>query len=260
MPFSQAVMKEAKRIFEALHQQALDDASVIGLFLSGSRGKGFENPYSDYDIRIVFADGSDMEKASSSYKTFEQHEAIEIGYDMLAALRAYAEFGSEFAWDRYSFAHVKALIDKTGELQPILDAKGKLPEDKRLPYLRSELDACINAVYRSLKCHRARNELGAKLEAVAGVPYLLNVVFGLEGRHAPFLGYVQRELEAYPLNAFPLSSDTLSTLIADVVDSASISAQQKLMRTVEPLCKDEGLTDLFESWEEAYPWLLTYEQ
>ena len=252
-------MKEAERAFETLCQQALSDPSVVGLYLSGSRGKGFENPYSDYDIRIVFANSSDIAKASSSYKAFEQHEAIEIGYDTLAALRTYAEFGSEFAWDRYSFVRVKALIDKTGELQPILDAKGKLPEDKRLPYLRDELDAFINAVYRSLKCHRAGNELGAKLEASAGIPSLLNVMFGLEGRHAPFLGYLQKELETYPLEAFPLSGDTLIMLISDVADSASVSAQQKLMQTVEPLCKNEGMTDVFEAWEEAYPWLLTYE-
>ena len=229
------------------------------MFLSGSRGKGFENPYSDYDVRIVFADSANVEEASDGYKVFEQHEAIEIGYDTLANLRTYAEFGSEFAWDRYDFAHLKALLDKTGELQPILDAKGKVPEDKRLAYLRDELDAFINAVYRSLKCHRAGSELGARLEAASSIPYLLNVVFGLEGRHAPFLGYLRKELETYPLEAFSLGSDTLIMLIADVLDAASIAAQQKLLRTLEPLCRDEGLSDLYESWGEAYPWLLTYE-
>ena len=238
----------------------MKDASVVGLFLSGSRGKGFESPHSDYDVRIVFVDDAALKKAADTYRVFEQGQVIELGYTTLEELRTYAQLGSEFAWDRYSFAHVTALVDKTGALQPLIDAKGKLPEEKRVPYLRDELDAFINAVYRSLKCHRAGNTLGAKLEAVAGVPYLLNVVFGLEGRHAPYLGYLERELKAHPLASFPLDADGLLELISEIADSGGISAQQQLMRTIECLCKNEGMADVFDAWEEAYPWLLSYKK
>ncbi len=178
----------------------------------------------------------------------------------LEELHDYAEFGSKDAWDRYSFTHVTALIDKTGALQPLIDAKGRLLEEKCLAYLRDELDAFINSVYRSLKCHRVNNVLGAKLEATAGIPSLLNVVFGLEGQHAPYLGYLERELKAYPLESFILKADALLELIAEIADSGSVSAQQQLMRTLEPLCKNEGMTDVFDAWKEAYPWVLSYEK
>lgn len=253
-------MEESERIFKTIYQRALRDAFVIGLFLSGSRGKGFESPYSDYDIRIVFAEDIELDRAASPYTALEQSQVIELCYTTLEKFRAYAEFGSKDAWDRYSFAHVKALIDKTGTLQPLIDAKGKLPEEKRLSYLHGGLDTFVNSVYRSLKCHRVDNVLGAKLEAVTGVPYLLNVVFGLEGRHAPYLGYLERELKAYPLESFPLKADALLELVSEIADSGSISAQQQLMRTIEPLCKNEGMADVFDAWEEDYPWLLAYEK
>ena len=40
-------------------------------------------------------------------------------------------------WDRYSYAHVSALIDKRdGEIQRLIDEKGKIPEEQREPLIR----------------------------------------------------------------------------------------------------------------------------
>ena len=251
-------MGEADRIFESVYERALLDPSVVGLFLSGSRGKGFEAPHSDYDIRVVLAEGVNVEAAARPYEVFKRSQVIEFGFMTLGQLRAYAGFGSDLTWDRYSFAHVEALIDRTGLLQPVIDAKGRLPEEQRLRHVREELDSFINSVYRSFKCHRRGDTLGARLEAVTGVPSLLNVAFGLEGRHAPYLGYLNRELDVYPLEAFPLESEALLQLISEIADSGNVSAQQRLLQTVEPLCKAEGMADIFEAWEDAYPWLLAY--
>ena len=42
--------------FNQLLERAKADNNIVGLFLVGSRGKGFENEHSDYDIKIITND------------------------------------------------------------------------------------------------------------------------------------------------------------------------------------------------------------
>lgn len=157
----------AAEVFAVLVEKATDDPYVIGLFLTGSRGKGFENDDSDYDVAIILRDNA-PESVSQTYRRFAERPDVEVFPDTLAELRKFAAFGSTFGWARYGFSHVRALIDKTGELQPVIEAKGRLPKEQRIAFLRTALDAYLNSTYRSLKCYRSGNLLSAKLEAVVG--------------------------------------------------------------------------------------------
>jgi len=244
--------------FDSLYHQAKVDLNIVGLFLSGSRGKGFEHQYSDYDIRLVRTDDANQIEVAEAYKSFEEIELFDIGIKSLDDFRSYAAFDSKSAWDRYSFSHVQALIDKIGEVQNLIDAKGKLPEEKREGFLRGQFDAYINHLYRSLKCHRIGNLLGAKLEAGVSIGYLLHVIFGLEGRHAPYLGYLERELEHYPLTNFPLDSNQLIQHISDITDTANISTQQQLLKILEQLFENEGMSDVVKGWGKDYHWMMKY--
>ncbi|MBU1934817.1 nucleotidyltransferase domain-containing protein, partial [Patescibacteria group bacterium] len=49
--------------FTELLETAKKDPNIIGFFLGGSRGKGFENELSDYDPRMVVND-----KIADEYK------------------------------------------------------------------------------------------------------------------------------------------------------------------------------------------------
>ncbi|MEM7736917.1 MAG: aminoglycoside 6-adenylyltransferase [Deinococcota bacterium] len=251
-------MASKDEVFQHIYELAAQDDDVMGLFLSGSRGKKFANQFSDYDIRIVFKNDVNITQASSTYSKFTKKQAIDIILFSLSQLQTYAEFGSANAWDRYSFTHVEALIDKDGTLQPLIDTKGKVPPEQRHEYIITCLDTLINSCIRSLKCHRIDDTLGAKLEASGGILHLFNVVFGLEGRHAPFLSYLTRELTHYPLEAFPLASDELLTHITRIVDTGSITSQQHLMHHIEVCCKDVGLAHIFEAWQDDWPWFLNY--
>jgi hypothetical protein len=252
-------MDSKDKIFQDICTLVENNDNVLGLFLSGSRGKKFENQFSDYDIRIIFKDDVNLDSTSLRYTKFVKKQVIDIAIFSFTQLRQYVEFGSDSAWDRYSFTHVDALIDKLGLVQPLISTKGTLPDDYRHDYIASYLDALINSCTKSLKCHLINDTLGAKLEACNGIPHLLNVIFGLEGRHAPFLSYLSRELTHYPLQAFPLSSNEPIELITHVVDTGSITAQQTLMRVVESLCLATGFYDVFEAWRDDWPWFLNYQ-
>ncbi len=248
---------DAKKLFEELVEAATNDPHVLGLFLGGSRGKGFENAYSDYDVGVILCDDA-PEGAAQAYHRFAEHSDLEVFPSTLSAFRAGAALGGEESWARYSFAQVQATVDKTGELQPLIDAKGRLPDDRRDAYLRNVLDAYLNAYYRSLKCRRVGNVLGARLEAVCGLPCLLATIFGLEGRHAPYLGYLERELRAYPLSNFSLSGERLLRLITHVADDASVPAQKEMFLAVEAGCLEAGLEGVYLAWGESYTFMKRY--
>ena len=121
--------------------------------------------------------------------------------------------------------------------------------------MRDALDAYLNAVYRSFKRLSQGDGLEAKLEAAQSISPLLTFLFGLEGRHAPFTGYLERELTTYPLTRLPLSvTDFLAGLERTL--QADAGTMRTLLRQVDRLGHAEGLGDVFGGWGEAYPWLL----
>jgi predicted nucleotidyltransferase len=50
------VDKTGDEIYKELYDEAKNDPNIIGFFLGGSRAKGFETEYSDYDIFVVVKD------------------------------------------------------------------------------------------------------------------------------------------------------------------------------------------------------------
>lgn len=248
----------ADKAFQALLVQLQSDADVLGAFLSGSRGKGFATPHSDYDVVVIVRDGA-LARCRARYP-FRYAAGIDCVLHDLAGFRDYAAYGSPEAWDRYDFAHTEVLFDRTGDLPRLIEAKGWVPETHQQELLRGSLDAYVNGLYRSLKCLRNTSVLGARLEAAVSVSALLTFLFALEGRHAPFPGYLERELSRYPLEHHPLHPDELHELLSliDRVLVADLEAQQALLGTVDGLARDAGLGDVLADWGDDYSWMQSF--
>ena len=124
-----------------------------------------------------------------------------------ALFERHAAWGSAEAWDRYSYAHLKPIIDKTGRLQALIDAKGCVPEAQVRGFIGASLDYLINQLYRGLKCLRDGDPVASQLEAAEGVKPFLDAIFALhDGRLRPYYKYLAWELreETYPLErAYP---------------------------------------------------------
>jgi hypothetical protein len=250
-------MDSATKIFNRIFNEAKEDPNIIGFFLSGSRGKGLQSQYSDYDTYIIVKD--DVVKDYKERYSFRKYEGIDLIVFSISEFKKYAQWGSPEAFDRYSFSHVKALIDKDGNIQELIDKMAKVPEKHLSKFIAGSLDAYINYLYRSLKCIRDGDIEAARLEAAFCLPSLLNVIFAIHnGRLRPYYKYLKWELEIFPLTKIPLKADEIISLLMKILDSADYKAQQKFLKITEQILRNEGFGHVFDSWGEDFPWMKNF--
>ncbi len=212
--------------YEKLVERARADDRVVGLLLGGSRGKAANvRPDSDYDVRIV-GDAADLETPRGSH--------IEVAVMPLERFRDYPE------WDRYTLTHTQPVIDRTGEIQRVVDEKGRLSDAEAAERAPAALDAYLNSLYRGL---RRPGGLGGQLHHADSIGHLLTCLFALEGRVRPFHDYLEWELEQYPLEGW---DDLLNLLEGE---------QHELFRRVEAHVRARGLGAVVDSWEPDVPFL-----
>jgi len=249
--------KEVEDLRRRILEEAAADQNIIGLFSTGSCGKGMITDESDFDATMIVKD-----KVISEY--INKYKGIggilcDLSVKTMSELKNAAAWGGPMAWDRYNYTHLKAEVDKTGKIQKIINEKGIIPADKRKEFVSASLDGFINQVYRSVKCFRDGNIIASQLEAADGLPSLLSALFGLEGRMKPFYKYLNWELTNYPLKKLPWPKDEFISILVKIVQTGDLSTQQTVLKTVENLFRQEGFDELFDSWEEMLPWMESFQ-
>lgn len=250
-------MSSPSEVYEKIYDEAKRDPNVIGFFLGGSRGKGFQTKYSDYDTYIIVKD-SVVKEYKERYPK-RKYKDVDLMVFSFSEFKKYASWGSPEAFDRYSFSHVKALLDKNGKIQDILDELAKVPETHLSKFIAGSLDAYINFLYRSLKCIRDGDIEAARLEAAFSIPGFLNVIFAIHnGRLRPYYKYLKWELENFPLTNYPMKAEEIVDNLMKILDNADYKAQQKFLNTTEIVLRKEGFGKVFESWGEDFPWMKNF--
>ncbi len=249
---------QADREFKKIQEEAQLDPNIQGFFLSGSRGKGFGKPYSDYDVYIIVKDQV-VEGYKAKYPR-DLYENMDLMVFSVTEFRGLAAWGSPEWFGRYSFTHVKAIIDKTGEIQEILNEKARIPEPHRDEFIKGMLDGYINFMYRSLKCIRDGDLLAARLEAAYSIPLFFDVIFAIhEGRLRPYYKYLRWELEQFPLVKLPLDANEIIAKIRRILDDADLETQQEILKIMEKVLRKEGYGEIFDSWGEDLIWMKIFQ-
>ena len=131
-------MTSTQEQFRLLLREAQEDPLIVGLVLTGSRGKGFGSEKSDFDVLLVVRQETFAEYRAR-FAVGEEWAGLDCWVTSLPELDSVAASWSDpLAWEilcnqRYSFANVSVLVDKTGQLQRLVDDKGFVPEERRLP-------------------------------------------------------------------------------------------------------------------------------
>jgi hypothetical protein len=243
-------------VFQAFLRDAESDPNILGCFLSGSRGKGFEHNGSDYDLSIVVDD--DVVIEYSQALRAREVPGVDLWVRSLSELREYAGWLSETHWDRYDFAHVRALIDKTGEIQTLIDDKGSVPPAKKDAFVNAQLDGYLNGFFRSVKSFARGEAVGMRLEAAMSLPYLLNALFALHDRATPFPDYLTRDLAGRPLEKWPWPTDILLGRLLTILDNGDVPIQQELAKTVDRVFRRAGYDRVFDDWTGRDRWAMEF--
>lgn len=245
-------MNESDVKYLKILEEAKNDPAVVGLIFGGSRGKSVEflTTNSDYDvILIVSNDTSDeLKKKMENYKSPE----FEIWVRTVDEFRDYAKWGSNEDWDRYNYTHNKAIIDKTGDVQTLIDEKGILPSEVQKNVVESTLDDYINQVYRSAKYYRDGNNLAAHIDATESLPPLMTALYALEGRLKPYNKYFEWELKNYPLKLFPWNLEEFISDYKHILATGNIETQKKIFYAVKKLFRENGYSKSIDGWKDYY--------
>ncbi len=246
--------EDLQRYIEAAKQ----DSDVLGFFMGGSRGKGFEDAYSDWDLRYVVKAGTKARFSKQPEENnFEDSEYVDMSTQVFDydEFRQHAEWKTAKSWDRYSFSHITTYTDKTGDIQALIDEKCKIPADEQLPLIKKHMDAYVHDLFSSMKALRRGDVLGAQIHATFSTHNLSIALFAVEGRTVPYHSYLARELTAHPLQNFPVTSKELLELLEKVVFAGNAENQQELARVVEQYMRDNGHYD-YVRWAKKYQWLM----
>ncbi len=235
--------------FKQLLKKAKNDDRIIGLILTGGRGKDIFTENSDYDVALITTDTSVL-NIQDEYKS--KQDIIDLAIMSLSKFRIYADVGTAEDYDRYAYAHIKAHIDKIGEIQKIIDEKGILPKDQTVRVAKNALGCYLNSLYRSVKNHRDGNMFVSHFDACESLPWLLTFLFAIEGRVRPYNKFLIWELEKYPLKNLPMRSEYFLGKIELILKSGDIEIQKEFHILAERLAIKNGCSDVIDDWEGYY--------
>lgn len=245
-------MNSSDQIYQDILQEAQNNPQILGVVLCGSRGKDdvFLTPHSDYDVVVVISDDA-PQLLKEKIKSFENPK-FEVWAKTLTEFKEHARWGTEHDWDRYNYTHNKAIIDKIGEIQKIVEEKGSLPKEVQRDFLEGNLDCYVNSLYRSAKYWRDGNELSALIDASESLPYLMDSLYALEGRVKPYNKYFEWELRNHPLKFLPWLVDEFITDYKTILTTGDIKIQEKIWKGVKKLFIEQGYSKSIDGWKGKY--------
>lgn len=241
--------EQTREIYKKILAKAQSDERIIGFVLGGGRGKGFSTKNSDYDILVIVSDADRNECTEAYQKEHYSTEAIDIRVFSLTEFRAYAVWGTSEHVYAYNFTHLKAEIDRTGEIQKIMKEKGRIPKSEVHSYTADQLDGFINGYYRALKNGRDKNRFASHLDASESLPFLVGALFGREGRLKPYNKYLEWELKQHPLEDIPWDSQTLVGHLKEVLATGSIETLKEMYKAVETFFVEKGYEGTIHGWD-----------
>ena len=240
-------MIDGSERFDALLRAAQHDPDILAFWLDGSRGKGRATAHSDYDCTLIVSDAAWAVRA----ERWPPYPGLDLTVRTLGQFEAAAGWGQPDAWDRYNYAYLAPLVDKTGRIVALMAEKACVPEAEAPGFIRASLDHFINQTYRALKCRRDGDACAARLEAAEASGPLLDAFFALNGqRLKPYYKYLAWELATRPLDRCPWPAEALPARMADLA-AAEPTMLRETFNAAERLFRVEGYASVFDAWGDA---------
>jgi hypothetical protein len=231
-------------VIDAIRAEGAADPDVIGILLTGSRANGAVTAESDYDVIFIVSD-----ETAARYKR-EKREPQRGGtldssidttdmqwHNSPQTLRSYNTFGADAC---------RVIYDRTGEVTALSEELSVMPKEQADEKASDSYGAYLNSMFRSLKCWRRSDELGARLNATQSVEHLLDALFALERLWRPFESRVYLHLNKLTGQAW--QEDELRRDLLDLLTTTDPRRQQEFARRVIALMDERGHGHVYEEW------------
>lgn len=240
--------------YEELVELAERDDAIVGLVLTGSRGRGFAMVEgSDWDVRLVVRD--DVRDEYRSRLATPHGSRVEVVVFSLSEFEQVGAVGSASAWDRYSYVDAEVVVDTAdGVIARAVSEKSTLPPDAARTIAAERLDDYVNSTYRAAKNAQSGLDVESRLDAAESVPLLLDFLFAVHERVRPFNRFLRWELERRPLPGARWSVDLLVPRL-EAIASGDLNEQQRMFRNVEELARAHDHGDVIDGWKPDVAWL-----
>jgi hypothetical protein len=181
-------------IIDEVIAEVVADPEAIGLLLHGSRASGTADVHSNYDFACQITDDA-FERRTMRDTTVERRfrtgfPAVEVAYEGIDSFRRAARAGGSRG---ATFALATVLVDKTGEIEPLIRALVAAGEPDR-DAVADHYDRYLHGFAHSLKAWSRGDDLGARAHAAQSGLSLVAALFALEGKSAPYLDQLSMRL------------------------------------------------------------------
>ncbi len=241
-------------VIEALRAEGVADPDVIGILVTGSRGVGAVTAESDYDVIFVVSDETKERYTRENREPPRGHTldpAIDTAdiqwHECPQTLREYNTFGVDLC---------RVVYDRTGELTALAEELSQMPEQQARETVDQSYEAYLNLVFRSLKCWRRGDELGARLLAAQSVDALLQTLFALERAWAPLSSRLYLHLDT--LKGQGWQPGELRAILLDLLMTSDPRRQQAYARRVITLTTERSYTRPDDAWKAKVDQALTW--
>ena len=207
------------------------DPASLGLVLHGSRATDAGRTGSDYDLVRVVVD--------EAYDRYPQHEKsgdADVVVQTPSRLRRLAD---ERGWWTAAFVTARVVLDKTGEIEPLLRAIVDAADEAAFHGVAESYDGYLNSWVRSMKAWRRGDELGGRLHAAESAVHLLRTLFGLERRWLPYFDALEPGLSEVE-RAQGWGDGYVRSAVLQLLDSGEPGLQQVVEAQVEALMDARG--------------------
>lgn len=234
-------MSQAK--WDRLSELAAADDQVVGLVLTGGRGKGVATAHSDWDGVLVVTEAGMPRWSTCDF------EDLDLTVISDSDFVDYAAPETAFSWRGYDFAYLRPVVDRRG-FGAQLARKGELTEARARHLAEEYLGAALNSVYRAAKNHRDGDETAALLDLGEMCGYYLTAVFALDGRLRPYNKLLRWDLERAPLVHVSLPGERLIALLTGTLRETDMAAAWSLAERAAEGFRKAGLTEVLDDWED----------
>lgn len=233
-------------VIDALRAEGAADPDVIGILLTGSRAVGAVTVESDYDVIFIVSDET-MERYGRENREPPRGVTLDPSIDTSdicwhecpRTLREYNTFGVDVC---------RVVYDRTGELTALSEELGRMPEEQAHATAVKAYDDYLEGIFRSQKCWRRGNELGARLEAAQTVDALLRMLFALERQWRPFGNRVYLHLDKLAGQGW--QPGELHASLLDLITTGDARRHEAIARRVVALMAERGYGHVYDGWKE----------